>query len=135
MSGENTHKDQPVEFTEKQKALIRMLADGTTIDDCIQVMVSDPYLVDPKIIADWMRNADILKEVIRLSNDIIGQAWGTMWYSIKKKAMLGSVQHSKMLIEFVQNNNRLPDSRLQLIFDDVVAGGDDNTTEGTTDEH
>jgi hypothetical protein len=120
--------------SENQELLISLLADGLTIDQCIDSLSRPPHLVDKAIVEDWLRDPELLKRAIKKSNDIIGQAWGTMWYSIKKQAMLGSIQHSKLLIDFITNNNRLPDNTLKLIFDKAVAGGikDAADNEGVT---
>lgn len=110
-------------FTEKQKMLINCLSDGMVIEEAKALFTSAPYLVPGDKFDQWIRDPELLKKVIDKSNDLIGQAWGTMWREIKNKAMLGSIQHAKLLIEFVQNGKKLADNRLRLIFEDSVSGG------------
>lgn len=117
-------------FTEKQEMVIRLLADGMTLDECAEIMTSDPQLVPAETMYRWLRDVELLKAVIARTNDLIGQAWGTMWQAIKRNAMLGSTPHSKLLIEYVQNGKRLPDQTLRLIFDKAVAGQVDEQMNG-----
>ena len=109
-------------YSEKERVLIKMLAEGQTMPECRKTLSEDPHLVPIETVEKWLADAELLKEVIERSNDLIGQAWGTMWLNIKRNAMLGSVPHSKLLIEFVQNGKRLAVGKLSLIFDRAVAG-------------
>ena len=107
---------------ESKKLFIRLLAEGKSVEECISALTSEPYLLSVDVIREWFSDPEILKQVVDLSNNIIEQAWGTMWSSIKKKAMLGSIQHSKLLIEFVTNGRKLADNKLRLIFDSSTTG-------------
>lgn len=105
----------------KQK-FIRSLADGHDYQEIKEQLTAEPYLVPEGTLDEWYNDPEILKEVVTVSNEIIEQAWGAMWYSIKRKAMLGSIPHSKLLIEFVTNGRKLADNKLRLVFDNAVQG-------------
>ena len=110
------------EFKGKMDLLVSLLADGRTVEECTEKLCGDPHLVDRDLVGTWLRDPDLLQRAIDRSNDLIGQAWGTMWLNVKAKAMLGSIQHARLLIEFIQNNNRLSDNTLKILFDKAVAG-------------
>lgn len=120
-------------FSSGQMELIRLLADGQTVEQATEILKADPYLIPNSELEAWIRTPEILQAAIDRSSDLLGQAWGTMWHSIKQKAMLGSVQHSKLLIEFVSNGKKLGDNTLRLIFDDAVAGRKKFEDEGVSD--
>lgn len=103
-------------------ALVELLADGLTVEECVKELTCEPWLIPVEEVNAWLKDAELLQRAIDRSNDLIGQAWGTMWKSIKRSAMLGSIQHSKLLIEYLSNDRRLGDKTLKVIFDDAVAG-------------
>lgn len=100
----------------------RLLASGEHMDRCKEILMGDPYNVPLMDVEGWCCDAVLLKGVIDRSNELLGQAWGGMWRKIKEMALLGSVQHCKMLIEFVQDKKGLPDEMLKVIFEKAVAG-------------
>lgn len=110
-------------MNEQGKALFeRLLAEGERLDQVVEIMLAEPHNVPQGELDTWSRDAELLKRVIERSNDLIGQAWGGMWRTIKEKAILGSPPHCKMLIEFVQESKRLPERELMLRFAEAVAG-------------
>ena len=112
-----------------KKLLIQLLADGHTPEQCVEILKQEPYLIQENLIKESLRDPVLLAKAIEKSNDIISQAWGTMWKNIKLKASLGSVQHSKLLIEFIQNKNRLPDNKLHILFDEVTSDNEESNEE------
>lgn len=103
----------------------KLLAEGERLDKAVEILTADPHNVPKSEVENWARDVELLKRVIDRSNGLLGQAWGGMWRSIKDKAVLGSVPHCKMLIEFVQDKKGLPEDLLNLIFSKAVAGKPD----------
>lgn len=100
---------------------IRQLSEGVTFEAVEKKLCESPYNLDGSTAAEMVRDSELLQAVVERSNNLINQAWGTMWQSIKAKAMLGSVPHCKLLIEFVQNGNKLNGGRLRIVFEDDEA--------------
>jgi len=108
-------------FTPAEEKFIDLLSDGYQISDARSVLCGPVYNLSGDQLEAMYRNSEVLQAIIERSNDKLGQAWGTMWQRIKEQAMLGSVSHSKLLIDFIQNKSAGNFGRLKISFDESPA--------------
>lgn len=106
----------------KQQLLIAWLGEGIPVEKCVETLTKEPHNVPMGDAEMWVRDPDLLQAGLERSNDLIIQCWGAMWRTIKEKAVLGSVQHSKMLIEFITNGKKLASNEMRLVFEKAVKG-------------
>jgi hypothetical protein len=105
-------------FNAAEEKFIDLLSDGFQLSDAVAVLCGCVYNLSGDQVQAMYRNAEILQAIVERSNDKLGQAWGTMWQRIKEQAMLGSVSHSKLLIDFIQNKSSGNFNRLKISFDE-----------------
>lgn len=97
---------------------IDLMSDGHTYDEVCNILCSEPHLIPVESLLEWYKDPEVLKEIIESGSNKIGQVWGSMWKNIKRQAALGSIPHSKLLIEHVQNSKSVALSKLQFFFED-----------------
>jgi hypothetical protein len=109
-----------METVSPQQFFVDYMADGFSFEEIKRKLTVAPFNLSEDQVNNFYRDAELLQRIIETANARLGQTWGSMWRQIKIKAALGSIQESKILIDFIQNGKAVPFSKLRVIFDDTT---------------